>query len=216
MSSAGLHPAAGHGPDLRRHVDFRPAGVPSVSPDRAAVRIDEFESERGYGLAGAKAIEEGRDLGERHRGEMAAGQLLRLCEQLIEMTPPTGGVRRALGDMPFGARRIQDGLDSAANPRCGCGLGVPDRLQHREHVLGSDLVDGLRPDRAAILGSGSGAIDSGASRSANPSRVGPRVHRRSAQMSECRSEAGDAAPSRLWGSGPPRAHSCIWPRGREP
>src|SRR5262249_5015905 len=99
-------------------------------------------------------LDQGRNVGKAHGGEMGAAKLFTLCEQLIEMAPPTGWIGRALLDMSFGASRIQDGLDSSTKPRRCYGLAMPERLQHREHVLGSDLVDGLRPNRAGILGQG--------------------------------------------------------------
>ena len=76
-----------------------------------------------------------------HRGMMAARQLRRPRQQVVQMAAPPGGVLAVAEALGLG--RVQNLFNPSAHPRGGFGLRRPDRLQDRQHVIGGDGIHRL-------------------------------------------------------------------------
>ena len=90
---------------------------------------------------------EGSNILIRHRGMMAARQLRRSWQQVVQMAAPSGGVL-AITEA-FGLGRVQDLFDPSAHPGGGFGLRRPDRLRTARTSSVAMVSTGLRP-RAGV------------------------------------------------------------------
>jgi hypothetical protein len=86
---------------------------------------EKFEHGRGRLVAGAQALDEGRDLSVRHGG--VVGILVGCCENLVERALPARRIRPL--DVESDVGGVEHRLDPAPDPRRGRGGLVPHRFE---------------------------------------------------------------------------------------
>src|SRR6516225_4119579 len=79
---------------------------------------------------------------------MAAREPLALGQELIQVSTPPRRVLAA--SQPMGVGCVKDPLDAATKAGCGFWFGIPQRLEDREHIIGTDFVYGQMAQRSRI------------------------------------------------------------------
>ena len=140
MLAPGLHASGGNDPHFALKIEFSPTRAKHFA--RARRRQDqEFQGQRRRCFPLAQFADEFRHVIEGHGGMMAARKLLALRQELVEMPAPPGRVGLVAGNVPLGARRVQDGFDPPAKPRSGFGPCLPERLQHAQYGFRVHFID---------------------------------------------------------------------------
>ena len=128
-------------PQALINVDVRPLHSERVAGSHAAKNRELERARTDAGLL-AKLHHEGGELGIGQRREVLdfADRRLRR-EQLIEVAFPSRRIRDVVVAIPLYSRPAQHALDALAQPRCGDGLCLPDRLQRPQHRWCVDRCD---------------------------------------------------------------------------